>query len=164
MAMHDTDIDSFLKEKHNDLIKPIFNEYVQIMKREDMPDDHRLAESVYTLNRFVGAIKSFTELAKLKLTENMQKDGVLSYKTKDLTVSLVSPVPSCIISDPDIISRQHPELMSPSKTDKTEIAKRLRKGEEINGAYLNNGGPPTLRITPVSKNANPYAGENSHEQ
>ena len=81
MAMHDTDIDSFLKEKHNDLIKPIFNEYVQIMKREDMPDDHRLAESVYTLNRFV-----------------------------------------------------------------------------------NNGGPPTLRITPASKNANPYAGENSHEQ
>ena len=164
MAMHDTDIDSFLKEKHNDLIKPIFNEYVQIMKKEDMPDDHRLAESVYTLNRFVNAIKSFTELAKSKLTENMQKDGVLSYRTEDLTVSLVSPVPSCIISDPDIISRQHPELMSPPKPDKIEIAKRLRKGEEINGAYLNNGGPPTLRITPVSKNANPYAGENSHEQ
>lgn len=164
MAMHDTDIDSFLKEKHNDLIKPIFNEYVQIMKREDMPDDHRLAESVYTLNRFVNAIKSFTELAKSKLTENMQKDGVLSYKTEDLTVSLVSPVPSCIISNPDIISRQHPELMSSPKPDKTEIAKRLRKGEEINGAYLNNGGPPILRITPVSKNANPYAGENSHEQ
>ena len=139
MAMHDTDIDSFLKEKHNDLIKPIFNEYVQIMKREDMPDDHRLAESVYTLNRFVNAIKSFTELAKSKLTENMQKD-------------------------PDIISRQHPELMSPPKPDKTEIAKRLRRGEEINGAYLNNGGPPTLRITPAGKNANPYAGENSHEQ
>lgn len=164
MAMHDTDIDSFLKEKHNDLIKPIFNEYVQIMKREDMPDDHRLAESVYTLNRFVNAIKSFTELAKLKLADNMQKDGVLSYRTEDLTVSLVSPVPSCIISDPDIISRRHPELMSPPKPDKTEIAKRLRRGEEINGAYLNNGGPPTLRITPVSKNANPYAGENSHEQ
>lgn len=162
--MHDTDIDSFLKKKHNNLIKPIFNEYVQIMKRDDMPDNHRLSETVYTLNRFVNAIKSFTELAKSRLADNMQKDGVLSYKTEDLTVSLVSPVPSCIISDPDIISRQHPELMSPPKPDKIEIAKRLRKGEEINGAYLNNGGPPTLRITPVSKNANPYAGENSHEQ
>lgn len=164
MVMPNTDIDSFLKEKHNDLIKPIFNEYVQLMKREEMPDDHRLAESVYTLNRFMNAIKSFTELAKLKLTENMQKDGILSYKTEDLIISLVSPVPSCIISDPDIITKEYPELMSPPKPDKIEIAKRLRKGEKINGAYLNNGGPPTLRITPVKKITNPYAGEKSHEQ
>lgn len=160
--MIDQDISGFLTNRHNQLVKPVFNEYVKIMNNNEMPKEHKLAEVIYALTRFTNVLKDYIEKAKHKTVLEMQGTGTLGYKTENLNVSLIDTIPSCIIQDAKMIERQYPELMIPPKPNKTEIAKRLRRGETINGAVLDNGGPPHIRISPIKKTTNPYAkgGEN----
>lgn len=152
-----TNNSEFILEKYRKYICPSYNEYVAVMKNETMPEEHKLAETIYALQRFAENIKLYISEVKDKIAFDMQENGVTGYKTDNLNISLAQSVPSCIVTDPDIIARQYPELMNDPQPNKIEIAKRLRKGELINGAVLSNGGPPHLRISVIKQNINPYA-------
>ncbi|CAK7192408.1 hypothetical protein COMNV_00604 [Commensalibacter sp. Nvir] len=152
------------KEAHKRLIKEAFNHYVALLHNDELPDEKLTVELISAMNHFTNCGNLYVKELKETLVQDMAQDGV--YKIKGITVTalLVNPVPSCIVTHPELIASTYPDLMSPPKPNKTEIAKRLRRGETIEGATLSNGGPPTLRITLIEEAFNHYVKGETHAQ
>lgn len=151
-------IQEYLIEAHNRYIKNAFNSYVYSVTGKDAPEEHRFLDAIYDLQFFIECAQKCVTEWRDKLNQDMQDDGVISYKSSKATASLTKSVQSCLITSEIEVAKARPDLMiTPDpKPNKIEIAKLLRKGEQIPGTILSNGGPPVLKITAIKNKLNPY--------
>ncbi|CAI3953582.1 unnamed protein product [Commensalibacter communis] len=151
-------IQEYIVETHNHYIKNAFNNYVQSITDKDASEEHRLLNAIYDLEFFIKCIEKCAEEFRLKLNQEMQDTGIISFKSDKATATLTKSVPSCLIISETELAKARPDLMivPKPKPNKIEIAKLLRKGEQIPGTTLSNGGPPTLRIKAIQNKSNPY--------
>lgn len=148
-----------LTETYNRLIKNAFNAYVRTMNDNNIPEEHKLLNTIYDLGFFIENAQKCYEELRNHLNLEMQENGIISYKSDKAKATLVKATQSAQIINVDKIAECRPDLMVASeiRPDRTEIAKLLRKGEVIQGAVLSNGGPPVLKITAIKNKTNPYA-------
>lgn len=147
-----------LTETYNRLIKNAFNAYVRTMNDNNIPEEHKLLNAIYCLGFFIENSNKCYEELRSHLHLEMQDSGIISYKSDKAKATLVKATQSAQIISEAEIAKHRPDLMVASeiRPDRTEIAKLLRKGEQIQGAVLSNGGPPVLKITPIKSKSNPY--------
>ena len=95
------------------------------------------------------AAKHAQSVLRGHLAESMERDGVTGFETQFHQVTRRKANQVALITDEKAVAAAHPELMTTPepKPDRTEIARRLRKGERIQGAELTNGGAPVLVLS-----------------
>lgn len=75
--------------------------------------------------------------------------GATQFRTISHVISLKAGVPGAIITDGALVPRELWSAPEPTP-DRTEIAKRLRRGEQIPGATLSNGAAPSVQIRRIT--------------
>lgn len=151
-------IQEYVVATHNRCIKNAFNSYVQSISDKEVPEEHKLLNAIYDLEFFIESAKQCADEFRSRLNQEMQDTGVISFKSSKASAALSKAVPSCLIINEIELAQARPDLMTTPepKPNKIEIAKLLRKGEQIPGTTLSNGGPPTLRIKAIQNKSNSY--------
>lgn len=151
-------IQEYLIGMHNKHIREPFNKYVRSITNSEAPEEQKLLNAIYDLEFFIEKATKCAKEFRETLNLEMQGNGVISFKGANSTATLVKATQTAQIINETEIAKHHPDLMVTSKPrpDRTEIAKLLRKGKQIHGAVLSNGGPPVLKITAIKKKTNPY--------
>ncbi|WP_367159940.1 siphovirus Gp157 family protein [Kozakia baliensis] len=138
---------------HRDAIKPAFDAYVEALKAmraANDPDGPAIA-AIVSLEALQKAAKEMESTLRAKVTASLDESGVLGFEAGAYEVSRVRPKPQADVLDLEAIRHAAPDLFEPQpdKLNKTELTKRLRKGEEIPGAQM--GVAPTGHIAIRSK-------------
>lgn len=151
-------IQEYLIGMHNKYICEPFNKYVRSITNSEAPEEQKLLNAIYDLEFFIEKATKCAKEFRETLNLEMQETGVISFKGANATATLVKATQTAQIINVDKIAELRPDLMVASeiRPDRTEIAKLLRKGEQIQGAVLSNGGPPVLKITAIKSKSNPY--------
>jgi len=127
-------------EIHKNVLRPAMNEWIEAltaMRAANDPDGPAIA-GIVVLERLAKGSKELADILRDKVRVSCDDSGVLGFEAGAYEVARVRPKPQGEVSDADALRIAAPELFEPQpdKINRTELTKRLRKGEALPGAAL----------------------------
>lgn len=139
-----------LTEIHTKAIKPAFDDYVAAFKAMRTAGDADIpaVAAIQALERFKKAAGDAEAALREAVLASMIESGTLGFEAGPFQVTRVVASRTPIVQDEARLRAIAPDLFKaqPDKLDRTELARRLRAGTEIQGAALSNGGPGHIQI------------------
>nr|WP_321985369.1 siphovirus Gp157 family protein [uncultured Lichenicoccus sp.] len=137
---------------HMQHIKATSDQWVAALRRaRATPEepDNATVDLIIAAEAIEDAAKHAKAVLRERLGESMERDGVTGFETAHHQITRRKANQVALITDEKALAAQHPELMTTPepRPDRTEIARRLRKGDRIQGAELTNGGAPVVVIS-----------------
>jgi hypothetical protein len=130
----------------NDLrdAKDAMNATADLMKRIEAA-----GSVIIATERLSEVAKEVAREARDTLRETMVEVGCFRGGSESVKIELVDAPRLVVITDRHALALKHPELFSNPEPvpDRKAIGDALRKGAQLQGAHLSNGGESTLRIT-----------------
>ncbi|WP_010517779.1 siphovirus Gp157 family protein [Komagataeibacter oboediens] len=82
------------------------------------------------------------------LTGEMEDTGILAFESKHFTGSLAASPQTATVTDEKALRAARPDLFEPQpdKLNRAKLTKALKRGEQVEGATLSNGGAMRLVI------------------
>ena len=124
---------------------------VALRQARATPDnpDNATVDLIIAAEAMEDAAKHVQSVLRAQLIESMERDGVTGFETAHHQITRRKANQVALITDEKGLAAAHPELMTTPepRPDRTEIARRLRKGDQIAGASLTNGGAPVVVIS-----------------
>ncbi|WP_395370731.1 siphovirus Gp157 family protein [Komagataeibacter diospyri] len=125
-----------------------FNASRVASKAPDANMDQIALEQIAMLELWSKESEAQAKALRQALVMEMEEAGVLAFESEHFTGSLAASPQTATVTDEKVLRATRPDLFEPQpdKLNRTELTKSLKKGEQIDGATLSNGGAMRLVI------------------
>jgi len=135
-------------EEYYQPVKHAVHSFVDALLQMRKADPNNIELTMLGAARFIREMKALCEtvdaqrrLASAHMANVMMDTGNTTIRHPQFTAYMGEPARVAMITDEAALPE---DVWTKPRPDRQEIAKRLRRGEKIDGAVLANGGPPFL--------------------